>query len=336
MRAVRVRAPDEVGVDEVSTPGTDAGQALIAMERAGVCGTDLHILHGGVPVDYPLILGHELVGRVSQPGDSGTVAEGTRVLINPSVACGRCRQCRADRPNLCPNGALMGRDVDGGFAEAIAVDENQLHPIPESVPAEHSAMLQVLGVCVHAQRSVEVFPGQTAVVIGLGVSGLLMVQLLQARGIDRVVGVTRSASKRRLAEQLGATVTATPDEARETIERFTDGVGADVVFECVGSVGTFAQAIESAGLGGTVVLFGTSTATEGSLPFYQLYYKELTLRNPRAALPRDYDTAVELLASGRVRVAEMLSEAYPLERAHEAFEALTSRSGLLKVTLEVG
>lgn len=335
MRAARVNAPNALAVEDVAAPPAESGRALVAIERAGVCGTDLHILDGGVPVDYPRILGHELVGVVEQAGASRSVAEGTRVLVNPSVACGRCAQCRADRHNLCPNGALMGRDIDGGFAELIAVDEAQLHPIPSQVPHDQSAMLQVLGVCVHAQRTVDVFPGQTAVVVGLGVSGLLMVQLLRARGIERIVGVTRSESKRRLAEQYGASITATPDDAAAVVDRFTDGAGADVVFECVGKVATFGQAIEVAGLGGTVVLFGTSTATEGSLPFYQLYYKELTLRNPRAALPRDYDAAVDLLASGAVQVEQMLSASYPLQRAGEAFDALTSTSGLLKVTLEV-
>lgn len=335
MRAVTVTAPGRLRVADVPAPDDTEGRlALVAIERAGICGTDVKIVDGTVPVDYPRVLGHEMVGVVRAPVARGVIGAGTRVLVNPSVWCGRCRLCRAGRENLCPDGALLGRDLDGGFADLVAVCESQLHPVPVHVPLELSVMLQVVGVCVHVHRMVDVFPDQTAAVVGLGVSGLLMVQLLRARGVERIVGITRSAAKRQLAERFGAVATATPADAAAVVGTVSAGHGADIVIECVGSVSTFAQAIDLAGLGATVVLFGTATADQAVFPFYDLYRKELDVRNPRAARPRDYDAAIELLANGVVRVDEMLSASYPLEQAPQAFADLGG-SGLLKLTLEI-
>jgi L-iditol 2-dehydrogenase len=293
------------------------------------------VLTGAVAVQRPRILGHELIGRVVEPGALGLVPEGTRVLINPTSSCGHCPQCRRDRAHLCPNGALMGRDMDGGFAERLVVDERRLHPVPEGLSAEAASSLQVLGTCVHAQHHVEVFPTQTAVVVGLGVSGFLMLQLLRARGVQRVVGVTRAPWKQELAKELGAVAVAAPDRAAEVVAEVTDGQGADVVVEAVGTTGTLAQSIELAAIGATVVLFGTITADSAPrLPFYQLYYKELTVRNPRAARARDYEEAIRLAADGAVQLGPLWTHGFPLDRVADAFAALEDPMAL-KVTLQV-
>lgn len=334
MRAVLVTATDEIAVDDVAPPDP-GGQALVRPEVAGLCGTDLKILHGTIPVSHPRILGHEIVGRVERAGPRGLVAEGARVLVNPTSWCGHCRLCLSDRVHLCPNGALLGRDTDGGFAELLAVDELQLHPIRDDLPAQDASLLQVLGTCVHAQTLADVFPGQTAVVVGLGVAGLLHLQLLRARGLRTVVGVTRSAWKRELAEDLGATATAHPDDAEEVVAEHTGGAGADVVVEAVGKVATLAQAIELAAVGGRLLVFGIIGSDAAALPFYDLYFKELDVVNARAARPRDYGAAVELGSSGALRLGPLWSASYPLEDATDAFAAVEG-SDTLKVTLEVG
>lgn len=335
MLAAVVAGPDRLEVTSVSPPDA-AGGAVIAMEQMGLCGTDASILAGKIPVSYPRIPGHELVGRVQRSGPRGLVPVGARVMIDPSLSCGRCRQCHADLSHLCRDGALLGRDVDGGCTEAVAVDEAQLLPIPDDYPAQEAVLLQVLGTCVHAQTSLEdVLPGRTSVVVGLGVSGFLMLQLLRARGL-RVIGVTRAGWKRDLGERLGAMTVVPPEQARETVREATDGEGADIVVEAVGTVGTLAHSIELAGFGAQVLLFGTIGKTpEGRLPFYQLYYKELTLRNPRAARYRDYELAITLATSGVVELAPLWTHGYPLARAADAFAALRSDPRALKVTLEV-
>ena len=334
MKAAVTTEPGTVDVLEVDVPYRD-GDALVALERMGLCGTDVKVLSGTVPVQRPRILGHELVGRVVEPGPANLAPVGSRVLINPSLACGTCRECRRGSPHVCPNGALLGRDVDGGFAELLAIDERQLHRVPDELSADAAASLQVLGTCVHAQRSFDVFPGQVAVVVGLGVSGFLMVQLLRARGVERVIGVTRAPWKQELARELGAAAVAAPDEAEALVAEVTNGQGADIVVEAVGTTDTLGQAVRVAGIGATICLFGTITATAAeALPFYQLYYKELTLRNPRAALPRDYDDAIALAASGAVQLAPLWTHGFALDEVVAAFEALRDPTAL-KVTLRV-
>lgn len=334
MKALAVTGPHELSVDDVPEP-TAGQQALVRVHRGGLCGTDRKILSGAVPVEYPRVLGHELVGTVVGEAPGGRVSEGSRVLIDPSVACGRCSLCRADRHYLCPDGAMLGRDMDGGFAELLAVDDAQLLTLPPQIGDEEGPLLQILGTCVHAQTLVDVFPGQTAAVVGLGVSGLLHVQLLRARGIDRIVGITRSAEKRRLAEELGATITAAPPDAAAAVAALTDGEGAELVIESAGTVATLAQAVSLAGLGGRLLMFGTLSDSGGAdkVPWYDFYYKELAILNSRAGRHRDYARAVDLVAAGTVRLEPLVARSFPLAKAEDAFAALDE--GLLKVEFDL-
>ena len=215
MRAVRVVAPGELDVADVAEPETP-GEALIRVRRVGICGTDVKVLSGGIPVDYPRVMGHEMVGEIVSPGRLGLVAPGQRVLIDPAIACGHCDLCWETRPHLCLNGGLLGRDIDGVFAEYVSAPESQVLPIPDSISDTAAGVLQVLGTCVHAQRAVSVFPGDVVAIVGLGVAGQLFTQLLRARGA-KVVGITRSEWKRELAAKHGASWVAAPDEAADVV-----------------------------------------------------------------------------------------------------------------------
>jgi threonine dehydrogenase-like Zn-dependent dehydrogenase len=332
MLAVAVSRPGVLDVVDVPPPeGTH--DAVVALERMGICGTDLSILRGNRPITYPRVLGHELVGCVVRRGERGLVAEGTRVLVNPAIACGRCRDCRNGRANLCTDGGLIGRDLDGGFTELLAVDEDRLLPVPDDYPLESAVSLQVLGTCVHAQRTVSAFPGETAVVIGLGVSGFLMLQLLRARGL-RVVGVTRSAWKRTLGERFGATATAAPDEVAPVVRELTGGAGADIVVEAVGTVATLNHAIALAANGGHIVMFGTiAGGGRQGLDHYRIYHKELTLHGTRAALQRDYAHGIALAVGGVLDLGTLYTHEFPLNRASDGFAALERDPTALKVAL---
>jgi threonine dehydrogenase-like Zn-dependent dehydrogenase len=331
MRAVMIEAPGSVMVGHVPDP-VPGQAALVRIERAGLCGTDLKIVSGAIPVARQRILGHELVGRVAVAGQRRQVPEGTRVLIDPGIACGQCPVCLRDRPHLCPAGALMGRDVDGGCADYVAVDEDRLHPVPDEISADAAASLQVLATCVHAQECVAAFPDQTAVVVGLGVSGLLHTQLLHLRGVRQVIGVTRSPWKRELAVSLGADAAVSPDDAAAAVAEATGGRGADLVVECAGTPHTLRQAMLLAGPGGTVLVFGTTVEAD-AMPTYHWYYKELTIVCPRSARPRDFSRAITL-ARHQLRLAPLVTAAYPLEAVAEALESC-SGPDRLKVVLEV-
>lgn len=227
----------------------------------------------------------------------------------------------------------MGREVDGVFAEYVRVPAGRVLGVPDSISDRAGGVLQVLGTCVHAQKAVNVFPGQVAAVIGLGVAGQLMVQLLRERGVT-VVGITRSEWKRQLAAEHGAASTAAPDEAEAVLAALTNGRGPDLVVEAVGTERTLSQAIELVGIGGEVLVFGTLTGGNAGLPYYQLYYKELTLYNPRAALPGDYATGIELAASGRLELEPIVTHTLDLAEAERAFELVHDPSSL-KVLMSV-
>jgi threonine dehydrogenase-like Zn-dependent dehydrogenase len=199
-------------------------------------------------------------------------------------------------------------------------------------------MIQVLTTCVHAQRQIDMFPGESVVVFGLGVTGQLHVQLAKARGASPVIGVTRSAEKRALAEQLGADVTFAGGEgAIEHVRDATSGRGADVVIETTGLLPSVAASVKMARSGGRLLLFGIITAKEGALPFYDLYFKELSLISARVAKGEDYPSALGLVEQGTVRLAPLVSDVMPLAKLQAAIGMLGSDSGVrMKIIMDHG
>ena len=329
MLAAVIEGPGAVVVRDTAPPRA-AGRALVRVTRAGICGTDRALAADGIAASPPRVLGHEMTGRVEVPAPGAAVPAGTPVVVNPAAFCGACRECRRGLPNLCARGGLLGRDLDGCFAEYVAVPESLLHPLPEGITADEAALLQVLSTCVHAQPSAA---ADSAVVLGLGVAGLLHVQLLRDRGVPAIVGVTRAAWKRDLALASGASVVVAPDDAAAAVAEATGGRGADVVIECAGAAGTLAQAIRLAGPAATVIMFGTARVADG-LPVYAAYLAELMIRCPRASRPGDFDTAIRLCAERRVALAPLITGRYPLGEVARALAA-SGRPEHLKIVLDV-
>jgi L-iditol 2-dehydrogenase len=219
------------------------------------------------------------------------------------------------------------------FTEYVEVPYNRLVPVPDTISEKASGVLQVLGTCVHAMKTLDAFPGQVAVVIGLGVAGQLITQLLRLRGMT-VVGVTRSEWKRELAAASGTHFTSSPDSALALVDDVTEGRGPELVVEAVGTEATLAESIEMAGTGGQVLVYGTLTGGQAGLPYYQLYHKELTLHNPRAAVVGDYADGVALAAAGSLSLEPIVTHQLGLEDAEKAFELVHDPSSL-KVLMSV-
>jgi L-iditol 2-dehydrogenase len=307
----------------------------VRIRATGICGTDVSIFSGKVPVDYPLVLGHEMVGTLEDP--TPELAPGTRVVVDPNVFCGTCYQCLKGQENVCARAELMGRDRDGALSDLLAVPAHNIYPIPEEIDDRNAPLLQVLTTCLHAQRQTQLFPQDSVVVLGLGVSGLLHLQLARARGAHPIIGITRSESKRSLAARLGADLVIDPSDPalKEQVAEATQGQGPDLVVECVGKTETLAQAIDLVRVGGRIIVFGTITEDAGELPFYQLYYKELSLANPRAAKPEDFPASIGLVATGSVELDPLITHTFSLESAEEAI-VTSSGSSSLKVILDHG
>src|SRR6266481_3696870 len=176
MKAMVLRAPGELVLDDVARPGLNASHVLVRVTHSGVCGTDLKIYNGAIPVSYPRIMGHEMVGEVVE-ADSHAFTPGERVVVDPELYCGACFHCRIGQTHLCPNGMLIGRDTNGGFAEYLNAPASHVFHVPDSIDNRTAPMIQVLTTCLHAQRQINIFAGDTVAVVGLGVTGQLHVQL---------------------------------------------------------------------------------------------------------------------------------------------------------------
>jgi L-iditol 2-dehydrogenase len=309
-----LRAPREIVAGDVPQPQTETGRVLVRVTNSGICGTDYKIYSGAIPVSYPRVMGHEMAGEVVDAGSS-TVRRGDRVIVDPQLYC-----------------------VNGGFAELVTAPGSHVHALPETIDSQTAPLIQVLTTCLHAQQQVQIRPGEAVVVYGLGVTGQLHVQLAKAAGASPVIGVTRSADKRALAEQLGADLTMAGDEAAVAkVRDVTGGRGADVVIETTGMLPSLATGIHMARSGGRILLFGIFTAKDGSLPFYDLYFKELSLIGARVARREDYPAAIALVERGDVKLEPLVSNVMPLADLEAAVQMLGSDSGpRMKVILDHG
>jgi 2-desacetyl-2-hydroxyethyl bacteriochlorophyllide A dehydrogenase len=337
MKAMMLTAPGELVLDEVARPSRGGGDVLVRVTHSGICGTDYKIFTGSIPVRYPRIMGHEMAGEIVDAGEA-PLKPGDRVIVDPELYCGACFHCRIGQTHLCPNGLLLGRDANGGFAEYLAAPATHVFALPEGIDRRAAPMIQVLTTCLHAQRQIEIFPGEYVAVLGLGVTGQLHVQLAKARGAT-VVGVTRSADKRALAERLGADITIRAgDRTVEQVREITEGRGPDVVIETTGVVQQLASAVTMVRAGGRILMFGIITASEGALPFYDLYYKELSLINARVAKSEDYPGAIGLVERGQVRLEPLISDVMPLAELKAAIGMLGTEGGgrRMKIVLEHG
>jgi 2-desacetyl-2-hydroxyethyl bacteriochlorophyllide A dehydrogenase len=334
MRAMVLSGPGELALDDLARPDLRPGHVLVRVTHSGICGTDYKIFSGAIPVGYPRVMGHEMAGEVTDAGDT-RFAAGDSVIIDPELYCGLCFHCRIGQTHLCPNGMLIGRDTNGGFAEFVMVPATNVFHMPDTIDSRTAPMIQVLTTCLHAQRQIDIFPSESVVVLGLGVTGQLHVQLAKARGA-RVIGVTRSADKRALAERLGADVTiAGGDGAIDQVREATEGRGADAVIETTGVLNQVAAAVHMARSGGRLLLFGIITAKEGALPFYDLYFKELALISARVAKSEDYPASIALVERGTVRLEPLVSDVMPLESLKAAIGMLGSDSAQrMKIILD--
>ena len=262
MRAVRLEAVGALAMREAAMPVAGSGELLVRVLAAGICGSDRHMFKGEYPTGRPVTLGHEFCGVVEAVGERVTgFAGGELVTVDPNMACGACPSCRRGRPNLCDNLVAIGVFRDGGFAEFVSVPAVQAHMLPPDLDPVHGAFCEPLACCLHAMDVARIVPGQSVAVLGGGVIGLLMVQLARLAGAAAVCLITRQASRRALALELGATATIDP-AAGDVVAalRQRSPYGADVVFECAGVPETLQQGLGMVGKGGALVLFGVTPA----------------------------------------------------------------------------
>jgi 2-desacetyl-2-hydroxyethyl bacteriochlorophyllide A dehydrogenase len=336
MKAMVLSGPSQMALEEVPTPKPAAGHVLIRVTHSGICGTDYKIYTGAIPVRYPRIMGHEMIGQIAE-GNGSEFRTGERVIVDPELYCGACFHCRVGQTHLCPNGQLLGRDSNGGFAEFLSAPVSQVFRLPDSVDDQEAVLIQVLTTCLHAQRLTPIFAGESVAVLGLGVTGQLHAQIAKARGAAPLIGITRSADKRELAQQLGADLTfAGGPDAIQKVRDATGGRGADVVIDTTGMLPVIADGLEMVRFGGRILLFGIITAKEGALPFYNLYFKEIQVINARVAKSEDYPASIDLVQRGQVKLRPLISNVMPFGELKSAIGMLGSDGGSqrMKIIME--
>jgi len=338
MRAARLEGIDSLHVRQVAAPEPGPGEVVVRVEACGVCGTDHHILHGEYPASLPVTLGHEFAGTVAATGPGARLAVGTRVAIDPNIACGVCRECRRGDICLCPRRVALGVDRDGGLAEYALVPETQAYQLPPAMPIEWGALCEPLACCLRGLDLATIQPGASVVVLGGGVIGQLMVQLARLAGATTVVLVTRQEGRRRLAEECGATATLDPraGDIVALIAGEAGGLapgGADVVLECAGTIETFEQSIALARRGGTVLVFGVAPqmATARVSPF-DVFARELRILGSYLN-PHTHGRAVELAASGQLALDPLITHRIDLSAIPAVLAAPAARGEVKSMVL---
>lgn len=314
---------------------------LVRVRACGICGSDVHGFDGStgrrVP---PLVMGHEAAGTIERVGDRVRgLAPGARVTFDSTVSCGRCEYCARGQMNLCEDRRVLGVSCaeyrrHGAFAEFIAVPARIVYPLPEAMPFEHAALIEAVSVAVHAVDRRVPDRASPVVVIGCGMIGLLVIQILRARGCERVIAVDVDSRRLSMASQLGAAdgVDATSDDVLTAIARVTGPRGADHAFEVVGRAETVDAAVRCVRKGGTVTLVGNLSPTV-PLALQSVVTREIALLGSCAS-SGEYPTCIDLMTRGAVDVGPLISATAPLEEGPAWFDRLhRGGAGLMKVIL---
>lgn len=341
-----IHAPDDLRVDvqEAADPGP--GEVLVAVGFGGICGSDLHYFHHGgfgtVRIKRPMILGHEVAGTVRAVGPGVTaVKPGDRVAVNPSRPCGACVHCLEGLPNQCLDMRFYGsamRDphVEGAFRHLLLCDAVQCEPVAPGVALQHAALAEPFSVALHGVQRAGALLGKRVLVSGCGPIGALSIAAARVHGAAEITAVDLTDETLAVARAMGADVTINVAKDRDWLQRYAaDGATRkgtfDVMLECSGNERALRAGLEAMRPRGVVVQLGLGG--DVSIPQNMVVAKELSICGS-FRFHAEFKLAVQLINSGRVDMAPMVTGAFPLSRAREAFELASDRTKAMKVLLD--
>jgi L-iditol 2-dehydrogenase len=343
MQALQLTNYRKLELVAMDRPATGPTDVLVRVAACGICGSDIHGYDGSsgrrVP---PIVMGHEAAGVVAEVGaEVDRVCPGDRVTFDSTIWCGRCEACRRGEVNLCTQRQVLGVSCgeyrrQGAFAEFVAVPQQVLYRLPPELPFEHAALIEPVSVALHAVSRLHVMPRERAVVVGSGMIGLLVIQALRVAGCDDVLAIDLDASRLELAKELGATAAIdagkTVDAVSAAVE-LSGGQGADIAVEVVGNAAGLATAIGCVRRGGRVGLVG-NLEPKAPFPLQAVVTREITLVGCCASAG-EYPRAIDLVGSGAIRVAPLITAIAALEDGPRWFERLYAREpGLMKIILK--
>ncbi len=342
MKALILKEYNLFSYENVETPHPADDEVLIRVHACAICGSDVHGMDGSTGRRIPpVVMGHEASGVIEMLGKAVTdFAVGERVTFDSTVSCGDCFYCRRGEINLCDNRRVLGvscseYNFPGAFAEYVVVPRRILYRIPSQVSFLHAAMVEPLSIALHALERTKVSLGDIAVVVGAGMIGSLLIQLLRAAGCSHIIAVDLVQERLELASRLGADTILKSDEVdvQNEVLRLTNGRGVDLAYEVVGITPTLMTAIATLRKGGSLVLVGNLSQLS-EFPLQSVVTKQLTLFGSCSSAG-EYPRCLEWISSGRIDIESFISVVAPLSEGAAWFRKLQAgKPGLMKVILQ--
>ncbi|MGD8512627.1 MAG: zinc-dependent dehydrogenase [Deltaproteobacteria bacterium] len=339
MRVAMYYNNNDIRVEDVPTPEIGPSELLVRIEASGICGSD--VMEWYRIKKAPLVLGHEIAGEVAEVGQGiDRYKKGDRVVASHHVPCNSCRFCLRGHHTVCDT--LRSTHFDpGGFAEyvrlpAINVDRG-VYLIPDGVSFEEASFAEPLACVLRAQRIAGIGPGDTVMVMGSGIAGLLHIQLACAMGAGRVFATDVSETRMAAAKKSGADIVIdAAEDVLSELRRANDGQLADKVLVCTGARSANLQALELVERGGAVLFFApTDPGVTIPVSINNLFFRnDITLTTSYAGSPADHVTALELIRAHRVRVGEMITHRLSLEETSTGFQLVAEAQDSIKVIIE--
>ena len=329
---------NDVRLEEMDTPKIGAGELLVKVMASGLCGSD--VMEWYRLKKAPLVLGHEIAGEIVEVGDGvNAFRVGDRVFVSHHVPCNTCRYCLRGQHTVCETLHTTNFDP-GGFAEYLRVPRLQtdrgVFLLPDEMSYEDGSFIEPLGCVVRGQRLASLQPGQTVLVLGSGISGLIHIALARALGARRIMATDVHEYRIEAARRFGADAVFHANQDIPTlVQEANDGRLADLVIICTGAFPAFHQAMKSVDRGGTVLFFApTEPDVHLDIPVHDFWRNQITLMTSYGAAPLDIATAIDLIRSQRVSVNEMITHRLPLEDAGKGFQLVAEMGESIKVIIE--
>ncbi|MFN2305288.1 MAG: zinc-binding dehydrogenase, partial [Anaerolineales bacterium] len=329
MKAIRFYGINDLHLVEIPKPTSKPNEILLRTASVGICGSDVHYFNeggtGSIQLDRPLILGHEFSAYIEEGPKKGQL-----VAVDPALPCGYCEFCREGNPNLCINMQFAGaEDTDGALREFLPWPKECLYPLPEGITPQEGAMLEPLGVAIHALRLGKLFPGMDVGIFGTGSIGLLTIQMAKLAGASRIFATDKISHRLEYAQECGATdiIIADGNEI-ERILTTTNGRGLDVTFEAAGDDGTAVEtAVQTAKNGGTAVLIGIPSEDRTHFTASAARRKGITIKLSRR-MKNTYPTAIRLISAGKIDLRQLITHHFTMNDYRQAFKVAAQRQGV--------
>ncbi len=337
MKAAILYAPFDMRLEETPAPSPAAGEVLIEVKAAGICGGDLHFFTGHHPYrNYPRIHGHELAGRVAEVGAGVTgLARGGRVVLEPMLPCRHCYPCGIGRYNCCENLRVVGAHVDGAFAQYLAADAEFVHRVPDSIPDHHAAAIEPYTIAAHCLNRAGARAGEKILVLGCGAIGLCIVDLAKCLGAE-VIAADLSRYRLDIAGRMGADrlLLSSECDLEKAVAGMTGGSGVPVVMEATGSTRVMEMTQRLVACAGRVVIVGL---TNDNVSFAGINFtkREMSVLGSRNSVG-DFPGVIGKMAAGKLHPAELVTHRRPFDRIVETMrEAAEDNSAMGKIVLEL-